>query len=240
MAKTRSLKIAAFLLVLTLVTSCFVGGTFAKYVVGSQAGASARVAKFGVAITANGSLFASEYESNTPGLSTGVAAIANSVVAYNGTDKLVAPGTKGDAVSFTLSGKPEVAVQVTYSAVGNITLDNWQDAAGNFYCPLSVKINGVVVDGHSYKSAQLFIDAINQEIAQHNKIYAPNTDLASIEADSGLSISWSWPFEYGGDENSDEVKTQNNAKDTHLGNRAAEGHAAVFSIQVSATVTQVD
>ena len=85
MAKTRSLKIAAFLLVLTLVTSCFVGGTFAKYVVGSQAGASARVAKFGVGITANGSLFASEYASDTPGLT----AIANSVVAYNGTDKLL-------------------------------------------------------------------------------------------------------------------------------------------------------
>ena len=236
MAKTRSLKIAAFLLVLTLVTSCYVGGTFAKYVVGSQAGASARVAKFGVGITANGSLFASEYASDTPGLT----AIANSVVAYNGTDKLVAPGTKGNAVSFTLSGKPEVAVRVTYSAVGNITLDNWQDEQGNFYCPLSVKINGVVVDGHSYQSAQLFIDAINQEIAQHNKTYAPNTDLASEEADSGLSISWSWPFEYGGDENSDAVKTENNAKDTYLGNQAAADKAAVFSIQVSATVTQVD
>lgn len=233
MTKTRSLKIAAFLLVLTLVTSSLVSGTFAKYVTAGEAGASARVAKFGVEVTANGSLFASEYATDT----AGVTAIANSVVAYNNTDKLVAPGTKGNAVSFALSGKPEVAVKVTYSAVGKIALDNWTDQNGNFYCPLNVKINGVMVEGLTFNSAQAFIDAINNEIAQHTKTYAPNTDLSSEDADSGLAISWSWPFESG---HTDEEKAVNDVRDTYLGDQAANGTAATFSIQVQATVSQID
>ena len=51
--KNHTLKLAGILLALVLVTSCFVGGTFAKYVTEGTGSDSARVAKFGVTVTAD-------------------------------------------------------------------------------------------------------------------------------------------------------------------------------------------
>ena len=56
------MRVAGLLLALVLVTSCFVGGTFAKYVTSGDSTDSARVAKFGVTVKANGTVFAEEYE----------------------------------------------------------------------------------------------------------------------------------------------------------------------------------
>ena len=54
MKKNSKLMRASFvLLVLTLITSCFVGGTFAKYVSEGEGTDSARVAKWGVEVTVN-------------------------------------------------------------------------------------------------------------------------------------------------------------------------------------------
>ena len=106
--KNVLMRSAGLLLVLVLVTSCFVGSTFAKYTVGGRGDDTARVAKFGVTITATGATFAKEYATDTNNI---VAAIANSVVSSD-KDKLVAPGTKGNMTSVTISGKPEVAVNV--------------------------------------------------------------------------------------------------------------------------------
>lgn len=41
----KLMRASGFLLVLTLITSCFVGGTFAKYVSRAETSDSARVAK---------------------------------------------------------------------------------------------------------------------------------------------------------------------------------------------------
>ena len=46
-----TMKIAAVLVALVLITSCFVGSTFAKYVTNGDLTGSARVAKFGVNVT---------------------------------------------------------------------------------------------------------------------------------------------------------------------------------------------
>ena len=43
--KNRTLRAAVLMLALVLITSCFVGGTFAKYVTSGDAGDNARVAK---------------------------------------------------------------------------------------------------------------------------------------------------------------------------------------------------
>ena len=44
--KNRTLRAAVLMLALVLITSCFVGGTFAKYVTSGEAGDNARVAKW--------------------------------------------------------------------------------------------------------------------------------------------------------------------------------------------------
>ena len=52
------MRVAGLLLALVLVTSCFVGGTFAKYVTGNYGEDNARVAKFGVAVQGTSDMFA--------------------------------------------------------------------------------------------------------------------------------------------------------------------------------------
>ena len=62
----KTMRVAGLLLALVLVTSCFVGGTFAKYVTYGGGQDHARVAKFGVKVEATGDVFAKEYDAKDP------------------------------------------------------------------------------------------------------------------------------------------------------------------------------
>lgn len=234
--KNVLMRSAGLLLVLVLVTSCFVGSTFAKYTVSNAGYDTARVAKFGVNIVANGTMFAKEYETHDQNTK---AAIANSVVS---TDKVVAPGTSGEMVRMTISGTPEVAVQVTYAATVTLS-DNWKDKDGHFYCPLQIKIPyndpdlgqvTATIDGHGYNSAEALKQAIESQINSFSAKYAAGTDLSTITADGSLlapSVSWEWSYH-----DTDE----NDVKDTYLGDQAAAGNAASIQLTVQTTVTQID
>lgn len=232
------MRVAGLLLALVLVTSCFVGGTFAKYVTSDTGTDSARVAKFGVEITANGTMFAKEYDTDD----TNVAGtIAQSVVSSD-ESKLVAPGTKGNMVSMTLTGTPEVAVRVQYAATLTLN-DNWKGADGKFYCPLQIKIpeydaetqtwGNVLVDGTKFDNAEALRREVENRINAFSATYAAGTPLNSLTAEDhkAPSVSWEWPFHH--DDASD-------IKDTYLGDQAAEGKAAEIQLTVVTTVTQVD
>lgn len=238
----RTMRAAVLLLALVLITSCFVGGTFAKYVTSGNAADLARVAKWGVSITAHptGGVFAKEYDA--------IAGEENTVVADDGKTNVVAPGTKKEnAALVTLSGKPEVAVKVTYSAE-HFRLDgNWVgDENDTFYCPLIIKVTGKVdgtvktatINCAKITSAAEIQTAVQNAVAACSATYAPNTDLSSVTVDGeGLKISWEWPFE--GTAN----PGQTNEKDTYLGNQAATAtglNIPVIHIPVTATVTQID
>jgi len=125
MKKNKMLRMASALLVLTLLTTSVIGGTFAKYTTTAKANDTARVAKWGVVITASGSLYSNAYakenvadgKGNLPAAwTTDGNTLANSisVAAATEEDNIVAPGTKsyGDGLSFGISGTPEVAVTV--------------------------------------------------------------------------------------------------------------------------------
>lgn len=218
MKKTKFMRAALLLLVLTLITSCFVGGTFAKYTTKAEGSDSARVAKFGVSVTGNGTLFAKSYEKTDAAFTE-----TNSVVS---TENVVAPGTSGEMTKMTLTGTPEVAVRVSYT--GEAKLDGWMvnDA---FYCPLVVKVNEteIKMDDTQITSAEKFAEAINNAIKGYSKVYKAGTDLSTIPNDS-LAISWSWGFD------------GNDVKDTVLGNAAADNNASSITVKVTTTVTQID
>ena len=113
--KTGTLHVAGGLLVLVMITSCFVGSTFAKYTVGGTGSDTARVAKFGVEVSVSGEAFKTRYDTDDTSTS-----ITTTVAASNGRDKLAAPGTRdSNAVTFSITGTPEVAVQVQVS-MGNV------------------------------------------------------------------------------------------------------------------------
>lgn len=209
------MRAASALLVATMLTTSVISGTFAKYTSSATGTDTARVAKWGVKITANGDTFAKEYAKDTEAYTE-----TNTVVSTS--DKVVAPGTKGNMASMTLSGTPEVAVKVTYEGTfalgGNWSVDN------TYYCPLEIKVNNDTLKGSEYQSASEFETAVKEKIGAYSKEYAAGTDLSGTGADS-LTVSWSWAY------------TGDDAKDTKLGDATT---AATVSLGVKTTVTQID
>lgn len=220
MKKNKMMRIASVLLVAVILTTCAISGTFAKYVTSGNGSDSARVAKFGVTVTGTADTFKETYAKDD----NSFILAANTVVS---TEDVVAPGTSGSMAAFTLAGTPEVAVKVEFA--GNLELgDKWVDSASNYYCPIEVTVGTTTFKGVDYASADLFETAVNDEIATYSKDYEANTVLSTIGADAP-AISWKWAFE-----GNDDVK------DTYLGNQAANGEAAMISLDVTATVTQID
>lgn len=221
--KTNLIRTGAFTAVLAIGTSCFVSGTLAKYVTSGGGADSARVAKFGVTVTANGTTFAKTYKTHDANY-----AEANSVISSDDSN-VVAPGTNGNMVSMALAGTPEVAVRVSYNATLDVS-DSWVDASGAFYCPIVITVGTTAIDGADYTTAADFEAAVKTAIDGYTAQYAPNTNL-SAETVAVPAVSWAWPFS---------TSDANDVKDTFLGDQAAAGNAATILLSVNTTVTQID
>lgn len=226
MKKNSKLMRASFvLLVLTLITSCFVGGTFAKYVSEGEGTDSARVAKWGVVVTGKGDAFAKEYAADDNSDNIGISVKSDTPV--------VAPGTSGTFKGVTITGTPEVAVKVETVATVDLTGD-WIGADGSYYCPLVFDINGVKVSGLDASSTDDFETKLKNSIeSAANGVVPAGEDLATSDKvpvllKGGNKISWEWAFE------------GNDTNDTALGNAAANGDAPNISLKLETTVTQID
>ena len=217
MKKNNMMRIASVLLVAVLLSTCVSSGTFAKYVTSATSTDTARVAKFGVVITANGTTFADNYDTDDEDV---VATIAKSVVtAGDAGDSVVAPGTEGDMNAMTISGTPEVAVNVAYDAT--LTLANWT-VGNDFYCPIIITVGNNNFNGTDYDSPDLFAAAVEAAIEGYSANYAAGTNLATAVAPV---VSWSWPFE------------GEDVEDTALGDAET---AATITLTIVTTVTQID
>ncbi len=225
MKKNRIMRVSIIMLALTLMTSCFVGGTFAKYVTNAEGSDSARVAKWGVEATVTGSAFADEYDVAEKGDREFDMSVSSDV-------KVLAPGTSGEFTGVAISGTPETAVNVTKKA--DIELTGWfvDDA---FYCPVVVTVNGSAINGLNYSSADEFEAAVKAAVESFNGEYAPGTDLSTIDGLDG-AYSWAWAF----DGTTGSVSSQNDEKDTALGNLEAAGTTNTIKLSATVTVTQID
>ena len=242
--KHWTLRAAGLLFALVLITSCFVGGTFAKYVTTGNGGASARVAKFGVTMSvANDTAFQKTYRTDNSSVST---TITNSVDS-SGPENLVAPGTKGsNFVVLSIKGTPEVAVNVKIAAEGhdvflkageylNLTTaaDSDKFTLATDYYPITYTLtkNGAeapVVTGK--------LDDIIDYLNGLSDNYPAKADLTSKIGE--LTLSWEWKFEGGNDK-----------ADTLLGAITAGGmptppafgtYGTGIGLTLTATVTQID
>jgi hypothetical protein len=110
------MRLASVLLVLTLLTTSMISGTFAKYTTSGTSSDSARVAKWGVTVGSTGSLFEKQYLTTDEEAKKTITYSVSS----NSSENVVAPGTSnsGDGFAFSITGKPEVLtkVEVTVSA----------------------------------------------------------------------------------------------------------------------------
>lgn len=239
MKKNIAMRVAAFLFILTMISTCAFATTFAKYTTSKSADDTARVAKFGVVINATGdkAMFKDVYSNGT-----------KDTVDANGTYKVVAPGTNVEnAVTFTVTGTPEVAVKLTYTV--DLTLTGWEidykDGTtvvnGEEYCPLvftvsigtTEKTYRIGNETGEYADIAALETALETDINKLTQEYGPNHDLSSA---NDVTISWEWEFnETDGDDD-----YQSDVKDTALGDNAAHGSAATVKLELSCTVEQID
>jgi len=204
--KNWVLRSMGLLLLFTLVSTCLLGSSLAKYTTTASSSDTARVAKWGVTInTAGGDLFNTQYNDPTD---------ATVTVKSSTTDKLVAPGTKGVAGRFTITGTPEVACQVTVKVDSSSALTGWVDSRGAAYEPIVWSVNGTEVGSFAD-----LITALNGITIS----YDPGEDVSA--SDSDYVISWEWPY------------TGNDENDTFLGNLAT---APTINLDYSITVDQID
>lgn len=247
MKKNNALmRASGILLVLTLGTSCFVGGTFAKYVTEGNGSDSARVAKWGVNVEVTGDAFKNTYTNDD------VDSQISTVVQSD--EKVVAPGTYGTFGGVEITGQPEVAVKVT--TVADLELgQNWTVDGSEYYCPIVINVNGVQFCGLDYPDVGGFENAVESAINDYmSGSYKAGTDLSTVDALND-SIQWRWAFDKdslnttpsGTFEFNNETKGflngQTDEKDTYLGDKAADADPSndpAITLGIETTVTQID
>lgn len=121
MNKNKMMRLASTLMVAVLMTTCTISGTYAKYVTAADAADSARVAKWGVVVSATGSLYGEKYASADSKITAvedtndaGKAIVSVYGKQWADNNKVVAPGTQSDeGFHFDINGNPEVDALVT-------------------------------------------------------------------------------------------------------------------------------
>jgi hypothetical protein len=112
MKKNRFIKIAGAMIAMCLITMCAISTTLAKYTTGSSAADTARVARWGVEVSASGTMFGTAYQDTIIEDGNDAATVQsnhNASFAAN----VVAPGTKNDTgIKISVKGNPEVAYKI--------------------------------------------------------------------------------------------------------------------------------
>lgn len=210
MKKQRFFMLGIITVLVAVLSLTFVSSTFAKYTSSASGNDTARVAKWGVTITVDGTAFATAYNDNK--------------VLSSSTEKVVAPGTAKNLTNIQITGTPEVAVEVTFEAT--LTLNGWS-ISGAEYCPLVFVIDGIEYEKANDESVADFAGRVEAVIEAYSAKYAANTDLSNL---STPTVSWRWDFSTG---------EANDVKDSALGKLAAEGNAPTITLDLSVEVTQV-
>ena len=245
MKKNKMMRLASAMMVMSLMTTSVISGTFAKYVTSDDAKDSARVAKWGVVVTAEGTLFGKTYlnaDTDTPG-EDGADAATITVKSSN-SENVVAPGTKNDTgITAVVSGTPEVDVRVVvevkglapngtteYEEVKDIYLkagtypdmttgDTTDEIEYSDYYPVKFTLtqNGTkLVDGGKLSEVEAKLEGLT-------KTYDANTNLA--EKVGTLKLTWAWDYGTAADTDNDPWKLNvelADKADTLLGNLAVK------------------
>lgn len=230
MKRNKLFLLGLFVVFAAVLSLSLVSSTFAKYTSTNSDSDTARVAKWGVAISAaNFDSFDAAYAKDDDSATT-ISTV--SVVSAN-SENVLAPGTTRNLVGLAISGAPEVAVEVTYTAT--LTLSNWTLTDNTTeYCPVIFTVNG-----EDFYIGKTDIDdvaelkaAVEAAINGYSAKYDANSDLSGAGAPV---VSWRWEFT-----KTTTGSTQTDVNDSILGDKAAQGNAPTITLALTASVVQID
>ena len=234
MKKNKMMRLASVLLVLTLLSTSVISGTFAKYTTSATSNDAARVAKWGFNNSASidiTDLFADTYD-----FTQAVGGTYYKVDSQNNED-VIAPGTTGTAsFQFTYDNSdiatPEVAY--TFSVDVEETCDDAIKANKNikWYLDDANKTKALTWDELIAAIKNLSGDASG------SKDYKPGElPTAFTASDDTHTITWEWLFEGTETYNVNGVSMSQDEYDTYMGNMAELDDV---SIKITITATQKD
>ena len=217
-------KFAGLVLVLTLITTSLVAGTYAKYVTEVTGSDTARVAKFAFNLNAGSKTF---NQSDTTEVDFDIFSYTDSGVYNNGVASggaiIIAPDTAG-SIPLEVENLSEVDVTVAFGLTetnaGSIPIYYTLDAGGQRYSDI---LTG------TYDTTQTYQDLDALETAM-------KTAATKLEASDGttataltFTLNWAWAYESAGTQQTDSA-------DTTLG----EAGTATVKLAIAVTVTQAD
>ena len=218
-------RIFAGLLVLTLLSTCIISGTFAKYTTSAEGSDNARVAKWGIQAPAalDVDMFDGAYD--------------GTVTSKDGTN-VVAPGTTKTA-TVTLASLTGDAPEVDYKFETKLTVDPSAsttiaqlDALENFKWTLKKPGDASATEYATFALLKAAFDGMSKETVKAN-----NLPTGWATGDNKIDIGWKWLYEEGA---TDVKKASNSEADTAVGNMAAAGSLDTFTVTLSVEATQID
>lgn len=215
--KNKFMRIAAVTLMLCLVTTCAISGTFAKYTTEASGTDTARVAYWGWtgATMTLDNLFAKTY-------STDVKAAEDAI----------APGTTGKATftiayDNTVANAPEVAYKFDVTASGNIA----DDIKNNPTIKWAVYLQGTADDAIVWGSWDTMIGTING----YSEARVDAGELpAAFDNNEVYVVAWQWAFEGATTDTDADGITDQDELDTAMGNKTTLDEVKI-TITIKAT-----
>lgn len=234
MKKNKMMRLASLLLVMVLMTTCVIGGTFAKYTSTATSSDAARVANWGFEAVSMDltNLFVAEYISHTDSY-TGNTVISRAVA----TEDVIAPGTSGyDTFVFAYDQSAGTAPEVAYTFSVEVveSIDSLIENNQNIQWKL---------DAGQWGTWDDMVTAIKNLSGSTDgsgvKEYAPNTLPGEFTANDDIhTIAWQWIFDGGNATYTVENETLDQDEyDTYMGNVNDLGDV---SLQITITATQIN
>lgn len=220
MKKNKMMRLASVLMVLTLLTTSVIGGTFAKYVTTAESTDSARVAKWGIKMDVDGNdMFTETYSTGSD----------SNITVENKTGDgmaLVAPGTTSKSI-YTVTGTPETDYEISFTGTAS-TADVFLGAGLDYGYTDADDSNGTMIYDASMATGTtaLYYPIVytvsvgcakntgtlktpGTTITELGKVYAFDTlkealdDLAKVvvsydsneECGLTVTIAWEWAFD---------------------------------------------
>jgi hypothetical protein len=217
MRKTsKTARITILLLVLCLISTAMLSGTFAKYTSEYAGADTALIAKWDVKFNGN------EPTTSTAELDLFSHAYKTNINEKEGKDYIIAPGVSGE---FTLKveNKGDVAAEITF----DIGVDETSTAPS---APIEYKLDG----GDEWGNLADLMDKLN---GTSEGLEDP-VPLLTVAAENGTAeqiVEWRWPFD------GSDVYETNDEDDTELGKASANGASrSTYILNVTATATQIE